>query len=312
MNEANDRLDPLRIALAIADGDVPPPPEGVDGEPGILTALAAIGEIAKIQRALQKSDDVVPVLRDRWLHMRIIGRKTIRSGVTECLAAGLDSNPVLLRLVGPIEGRIDHVELVISTLRQATRIHHPGLRRVLGVDYADGLIGVWSEAPPSETLREIVVNHGALSESTMRAIGQEVCAALSALHEHGLTHGEVSADSVIREKGRFLLRASVWTPKLATLVADAPPGLSTPFVDVKATVELLSWLGSASGSTQEHPWLRKARDLVGSRKNVEEVKASDLARVLVEGGRHIPFGWDWLVGFVLAAALIALMMLLAR
>jgi serine/threonine-protein kinase len=85
--------------------------------------------------------------------------------------------------------------------RRLARLRHPNVVHVYGAEKHDGRIGLWMELVVGESLEEIVKTRGPFGAREAAGIGQELCAALAAVHEKQLLHRDIKAQNVVREDG---------------------------------------------------------------------------------------------------------------
>jgi eukaryotic-like serine/threonine-protein kinase len=87
---------------------------------------------------------------------------------------------------------------LLEAVQAAATLTHPGLAAVLDLGVtADGAMFVVTELGDGATLRETVTNHGPFAPAAAAQLTGQVCATLAALHANGLTHGAVTAGSVL-------------------------------------------------------------------------------------------------------------------
>jgi tetratricopeptide (TPR) repeat protein len=95
------------------------------------------------------------------------------------------------------------VERVLAEAIAGTKVQHSNIVRML--DFGVGENGVDSpvylvfEAVTGQTLRGVLEDVGALSDSRAREVGAEIADALAAIHDRGLVHGDVKPENVIYE-----------------------------------------------------------------------------------------------------------------
>lgn len=86
------------------------------------------------------------------------------------------------------------------------RIDHPNVLKVYGAVETDSLIGFVSELLPGESLEQWLGRQGKLSASEITTIGGELCAALCALHQGNIVHGDLKPANVLRHRdGRWVV-----------------------------------------------------------------------------------------------------------
>jgi TolB-like protein/tRNA A-37 threonylcarbamoyl transferase component Bud32 len=90
---------------------------------------------------------------------------------------------------------------VLEEARRLARVDHAHVVRVYGAEQHDGRVGLWMELVRGESLDDIVRARGPFSPAEASVIGQQLCAALAAVHAAGLLHRDVKAQNVMRESG---------------------------------------------------------------------------------------------------------------
>ncbi len=86
------------------------------------------------------------------------------------------------------------------------RIDHPNVLKVYGAIETDRIIGFVGELLPGESLEQWLARQGKLSASELTMIGTELCAALCALHQGNIVHGDLKPANVLRHRdGRWVV-----------------------------------------------------------------------------------------------------------
>jgi serine/threonine-protein kinase len=92
-------------------------------------------------------------------------------------------------------------ERVLSEARRLARVRHTHIVQVYGAEEHDDRVGLWMEHVKGESLEHIVRTRGPFGPREAAVIGQDLCAALAAVHTAGLVHRDVKAQNVLRESG---------------------------------------------------------------------------------------------------------------
>jgi serine/threonine protein kinase len=93
----------------------------------------------------------------------------------------------------------------VHAARRHVRLRHPNLVSVYGAAVDGGCAGVWMEQCGGERLA-LRLGHLPQPPEDVAAIATDLCAALAAMHRHGLVHGCLDAGSVSCEAdGRTML-----------------------------------------------------------------------------------------------------------
>jgi serine/threonine protein kinase len=85
--------------------------------------------------------------------------------------------------------------------RALARVRHENVVRVLGADIHEGRAGLWMELVPGRTLDQRLREEGALGAPEAGHIARQLCAALGAVHDAGIVHGDLKAQNVMQEAG---------------------------------------------------------------------------------------------------------------
>ena len=168
--------------------------------------------------------------------------------------------------------------------RQHARVRHENIVVIHGAGESDGRVGIWMDYIEGVTLEQLVGDEGPRSPDETISIGRQLCSALAEVHRAGLTHGDVKAQNVMRQRpgGKIVLMdfsssrparveddsaRLVGTPLyMAPELLEGEP--STPASDLYALGVLLFYL-----LTQRFPY--EGRDL------------HDLRDAVREGGPHL-------------------------
>ena len=129
-------------------------------------------------------------------------------GLRECIGEGGSARvyrawdaelerDVALKVVSIESGR----EEALQEARLLARIKHPNVVRVYGAALEEDELGIWMELIEGQTLEGLIRDLGPLSGEEAVAVGRKLCSALAAVHESGITHGDIKARNVMRERG---------------------------------------------------------------------------------------------------------------
>ena len=117
-------------------------------------------------------------------------------------------------------------QLGLREARLLARIRHPNVVTVYGVDHRRGRLGMWMEFIHGRTLDALMKELGPLAAREAALIGFDVCSAVSATHEVGLVHCDITAKNVMREDGgRIVLMDFGLSHDLRGNPANAVPGV---------------------------------------------------------------------------------------
>lgn len=94
----------------------------------------------------------------------------------------------------------------LEEARRLARVRQANIVSVYGAAVHEGRAGIWTELVRGSALSELLDENGAFPAEEVRGIGLDLCHALAAVHRHGLVHGDVKAENVMREvSGRIVL-----------------------------------------------------------------------------------------------------------
>ena len=94
----------------------------------------------------------------------------------------------------------------LDEARRLARVRQANIVSVYGAAVHDGRAGLWTELVRGSPLADLLAAHGPFPAEEVRGIGLDLCHALAAVHRHGVVHGDVKAENVMREvSGRIVL-----------------------------------------------------------------------------------------------------------
>jgi eukaryotic-like serine/threonine-protein kinase len=94
----------------------------------------------------------------------------------------------------------------LEEARHLARVRQANIVSVYGAAVHDGRAGIWTELIRGTSLAELLARHGPFPIEDVRAIGVDLCHALAAVHRHGLVHGDIKLENVMRDvSGRIVL-----------------------------------------------------------------------------------------------------------
>jgi len=90
--------------------------------------------------------------------------------------------------------------------RRLARVRQANIVSVYGAAVHGSRAGIWTELIRGTPLAQLLAQEGVFSAEEVRGIGLDLCHALAAVHRHGLIHGDIKAENVMREvSGRIVL-----------------------------------------------------------------------------------------------------------
>lgn len=208
----------IEIAGAVADGD-PVDWEAAAPDPrdsGAFERLHLLESVAAAYRAARETagaeeglvpgggpEATQPVVLFTWGHLQVL-QKLGEGSFGEVYRA---FDPVLERDVALKLRRAEQPEgvvgrrAILDEARRLARVRHPNVLMVHGADVHDGRVGLWTDLIAGQTLEERLRQDGPLGAREAALAGIELCDALAAVHAQGLTHGDVKAANIMRERG---------------------------------------------------------------------------------------------------------------
>jgi serine/threonine-protein kinase len=217
MKDDDPRL--MELAGKILDGDT----IDWDAAPGsaseYVEEFRALGTLAKLGTA------PAPGPLGDWGPLRLIER--VGEGAFGEVFRAWDTRldrEVALKLLRPVRSQPGHPTTVITEGRLLARVRHPNVVTVFGAEQIDGRIGIWTEFVHGSTLQHIVDTQGPMPVAEAMEVGRVLCAALAAIHEAGVVHGDVKAQNVLREPGGRLVLVDLGTGREHLQGVSAPGG----------------------------------------------------------------------------------------
>ena len=94
----------------------------------------------------------------------------------------------------------------LAEARRLARVRHANIVSVYGAAVEDGRAGLWMELVRGTNLAELLARDGRFPPEEVREIGLDLCRTLAAVHRHGLLHGDIKPENIMREvSGRIVL-----------------------------------------------------------------------------------------------------------
>jgi serine/threonine-protein kinase len=207
--------DPVRLialAEAVADGrplDWPGIESGTqsDEDRALVQQLRFLAGVAEAHRSAtqdhpthtaQAPEDTA----QRWGVLEI--RERLGTGAFGSVYRAWDprlAREVALKLLHTERVGDKQAPTVIEEGGLLARVRHPHVIAVYGADQFDGRVGVWMELIRGLTLEQVLQQQGPFSAREATSIGEDLCAALAAVHAAGLVHRDVKTQNVMREAG---------------------------------------------------------------------------------------------------------------
>jgi len=94
----------------------------------------------------------------------------------------------------------------LEEARRLARVRQANIVSVYGAAVHGSRAGLWTELIRGTSLAQLLAQDGVFPPDEVRGIGLDLCHALAAVHRHGLVHGDIKAENVMREvSGRIVL-----------------------------------------------------------------------------------------------------------
>lgn len=211
MSRSDDAV--ARLAVSVADGDAIDwsrvEVDLAQNERRLLRHLRLVESIATLHRsaphdaALDTPPSSPEPAGPRWGPLVVLERvgEGSSSDVYRAWDSGLHRHVALKLLREDGLGGADADVRTLDEGRRLARLRHPNVVHVYGAEKHDDRVGLWMELVVGESLEEIVKARGPFGAREAAGIGQDLCAALAAVHEKSLLHRDLKAQNVIREGG---------------------------------------------------------------------------------------------------------------
>jgi eukaryotic-like serine/threonine-protein kinase len=189
----------------------PPAPDGDNPEPPIAAAQGTVAEPVR--------ESPRPV----WGHLELYER--IGEGTFGEVYRARDTR--LEREVAVKLLRVDDASTnqqtrrILREARSLARVQHDNVVAVHGAETHDGRVGLWMQLIRGATLEQLLRAHGPFSAREAALIGQDLCSAVSAVHNAGLVHRDIKTQNVMREEGGRTVLMDFGAGQLAAPDANA-------------------------------------------------------------------------------------------
>jgi eukaryotic-like serine/threonine-protein kinase len=201
----------------------------------LIRHLRLVDSISALYRSIPEQADTLPGAVPaeptgvRW--GRLMLRERIGEGMSAEVYRAFDTElhrEVALKLLHGHEAsaRGAHARM-LEEARRLARVRHPHVVQVYGAEQHDSRVGLWMELIRGESLEEIVKARGPFGAREASLIGQDLCAAIAAVHQAGLLHRDVKAQNIIRESGGRIVLMDFGTGE-ERLSPGAPRMVGTP------------------------------------------------------------------------------------
>ena len=206
-NPEDDAL--LLVASSVADGNSVVWSEvassaAIAGDEALVRELDAIARIGAFHRKAAGAD--IPNDDDRtghsWARLEILERLGAGSFGTVYRARDQRlQRDVALKIYRTHGLASQQLTALFSEGRLLARVRHPNVVLVHGIEEHADEVGLSLELVDGRTLAQEVAAGGPLGFREAALIGQDLCRALSAVHNEGLVHRDIKPQNVMRERG---------------------------------------------------------------------------------------------------------------
>jgi hypothetical protein len=151
-----------------------------------------------------ESSQLAPPSAPRFAHLEVgepLGKGS--NGTVYRAFDQLLQRQVALKLCAPRNGR---GEQMLREARLMAQLDHPNVLKVYGAAEHNGVVGFWSDLIEGEPMTRWAESHSRLSARELLTIGEELAAALAAIHALGVVHGDLKPANVVRHRdGRWIV-----------------------------------------------------------------------------------------------------------
>lgn len=241
----SDRRDPLHaVARALADGeeiDWAAVARSDGGADGCLEEMRMLDAIARACAAPLELPEGPATELEGWGALRI--RERVGAGGFGEVYRAFDTvlhREVALKL-RKLAGEEERAafESHLEEARRLARVRHPNVLAVYGVEIHEGRAGMWTDFIRGETLEDRLTRDGPLPAEEVVLVGLDLCAAIGAVHDAGLIHGDIKTANAMREEsGRTILMdfgAGIRSAAPASPIGASPQG--TPIAMAPELIE---------------------------------------------------------------------------
>jgi len=203
-NQRDDELE--RLAARIADDE----PVNWQQQAGVDDALNGLRELQQLVQGYRHvqlgGNRFTPrSSRFKWGNLTVL--EPIGSGAQGEVWRAYDpllDLQVALKLRKVESDALSHQFL--EEARRLARVRHANIVSVYGAAVHGSRAGLWTELIRGTPLAQVLAQEGVLAPDEVRNIGLDLCHALATVHRHGLIHGDIKAENVMREvSGRIVL-----------------------------------------------------------------------------------------------------------
>jgi serine/threonine-protein kinase len=202
----------LSIVAGVAEAYGTQGDEGTADEPGSSAELPSFAGPVK-----------------RWGHLVLLEK--IGEGHYAEVYRGRDvwlDTDVAVKLLKPQPGEDPSAFRLRDEARALARVRHENVVSVQGAAVYEGCPGLWMEFVHGRTLHELLVARGPFGAADAARIGRQLCAALSAVHDAGVVHGDIKAQNVMQEPGGRVVLVDFGASQLADGRLRGPAPAGTP------------------------------------------------------------------------------------
>ena len=182
----------------------------------VLAALADVHrDLPHVSPAQDKGRDDPPEVIDehaaqfgRWGHLQLvepIGRGAFGQ-VYRARDTRLDRDVALKLLPANWASGETRASSVIEEGRLLAQVRHPNVVTIHGAERIGDQVGLWMELVKGRTLEQILEQGKRFTAAEVVEIGNQLCGAISAVHDAGLLHRDIKSQNVmLADDGRLVL-----------------------------------------------------------------------------------------------------------
>jgi tetratricopeptide (TPR) repeat protein len=183
----------LKLAEALADDRL----SDEDLEDDATGPFAALRRISQAFRSVASKDATLDdKFEFEWHHLQV--REKIGQGGFGDVYRAFD--PILRRDVALKLSRRSHSAAeaaIIAEARLMARLRHPNILAIHGADTDSERAGIWCDLLTGQTLDHVLKQHPHWGVDEVLAIATPLASAIEAIHENGLTHGDIKPANVM-------------------------------------------------------------------------------------------------------------------
>ncbi|HBP16682.1 MAG TPA: hypothetical protein DEA08_02670 [Planctomycetes bacterium] len=157
--------------------------------------------LAFLEDQLHPAPEGDPYLGKEVANFRVEGFLRVERGVRSYLARDEESRePCLLRIYPTIGGYGEELSRLAQRAERSARVEHPGLSICLGVGKVKDAFYAAHEPPLGRTIAQLLAEGEQFTSDEVLLMLEQLSRALATLHSRQLVHGDVSINTIRRER----------------------------------------------------------------------------------------------------------------